>query len=64
MPTKLDALKEVISQAISDALTDGQNQIHDLRDNKATPEQIQERAIVSYNFHIKKVIKAIETYLN
>lgn len=54
--TPIKDIKEIISFAI----TDGQNQVHDLRDGRATPEQIEERMFESLEFHAQ----AIQTYID
>lgn len=46
-------IDEILNTAISHAITDGQNQIHDLKDGKATPEEISTRMEVSYKYHTK-----------
>jgi len=53
-------INEIIGNAISVAITDGQNQIHDLRDKKATPEDIEKRMMESFNFHFNKVTQTLE----
>lgn len=50
---KPDEIDEILNTAISHAITDGQNQIHDLKDGKATPEEISTRMEVSYKYHTK-----------
>jgi hypothetical protein len=49
-----------IEDSISFAILDGQNQIHDLRDKKATPDEITERMHRSFKFHSEKIEEEIE----
>lgn len=55
-PTKLD---EAIAKLIYGILIDGQNQIHDLRDGKVTPEEIDKRTRASVGYFSKEVKAAL-----
>lgn len=43
-----------LSDIIAGAIVDGQNQIHDLRSERATPEEINERMQKSHDYWLKK----------
>ena len=49
-----------VREIISFAILDGQNQIHDLKDGTATPDEVTERMFKSLDFHTAKAVKAIE----
>ena len=55
-PTEKD--KE-IRDILSEVLIDGQNQIHDLKDGKATPEEITERMFASLDYWQPKLMQLI-----
>lgn len=59
-PDNKSKLDKQIREKLSFVLMDGQNQIHDLRDGGATPEQITERMFASLDYHTTK----IETLIN
>lgn len=48
-------MKDKINDIIAGAIMDGQNQIHDLRGGKATPEEITERMHKSLEYWCKKM---------
>lgn len=50
---------EEASRIICEAIMDGQNQVHDLRDGKATPEDIAERMRKSSRFHLDRMRKLL-----
>ena len=55
-PTEQDKeLRDILSKV----LLDGQNQIHDLKDGKATPEQITERMFASLDYWQPKLQQLI-----
>lgn len=55
-PTEQDKeLRDILSKV----LLDGQNQIHDLKDGKATPEQIIERMFASLDYWQPKILQLI-----
>lgn len=55
-PTEQDKeLRDILSKV----LVDGQNQIHDLKDGKATPEQITERMFASLDYWQPKLMQLI-----
>ena len=55
-PTEQDKeLRDILSKV----LLDGQNQIHDLKDGRATPEQITERMYASLDYWQPKLTQLI-----
>ena len=52
-------LKERLLDIVSHSILDGQNQIHDLRDEKATPKDIDKRMFKSLEFHSTAINKVI-----
>ena len=59
-PTHEQQLREIISLAI----LDGQNQIHDLKSEKATPAEITDRMFASLNHHSSKANTVVTEALN
>jgi hypothetical protein len=55
--------KEKLGDSIGGALMDGQNQIHDLRSNKATPDEITERMQASAKFHLDNAIELVQSII-
>ena len=52
-------LDRQIRELISFAIMDGQNQIHDLKDGTATPEEVNERMFKSLDYFTDKATKLI-----
>lgn len=57
-------LEDKIREQISFAILDGQNQIHDLKDSTATPEQVTERMFKSLDYFTEKVTDLISQLEN
>ncbi len=58
-PTTEPTIERDIRELISFAIMDGQNQIHDLKDGTATPEEINERMFKSLDYFTDKATKLI-----
>lgn len=56
-------LDEQIRELISFAIMDGQNQIHDLKDGTATPEEVTERMFKSLDYFTEKAKALIATQI-
>jgi hypothetical protein len=52
-----------IREIISFAIMDGQNQIHDLKDGRATPEEVNERMFKSLDYFTTQAEQAINAYI-
>ena len=57
--SKITEIREILSFV----LLDGQNQIHDLKDGKATPEEITERMFASLDYWTPKAEAALNAYI-
>jgi len=53
------AIERDIRELISFAIMDGQNQIHDLKDGTATPEEVNERMFKSLDYFTDKATNLI-----
>lgn len=56
MKNDLDTL---IESVVSGAILDGQNQIHDLRSGRATPDEVNQRMQKVYDFYVQKLRQGI-----
>jgi hypothetical protein len=56
-----DYENEKLGSIIAGAILDGQNQIHDLRSGKASPEEIEQRMRASYKHWMDK-LSALSTH--
>lgn len=52
---------QTIKDVIAEAILDGQNQIHDLRDKKATPRKVEKRMRQSVDFHYNKIREIVHS---
>ena len=56
---KNNDLGDQVREVLSKVLIDGQNQIHDLKNGSATPEEITERMFASLDYWTPKVLQEI-----
>lgn len=53
--------QEELRDILSKVLLDGQNQIHDLKDGKATPQEVTERMFKSLDYWTPKAIEVVRS---
>jgi hypothetical protein len=56
----IDTLKKEAHDIITDAIMDGQNQIHDLRSERATPDEITKRMENTFKYCSDRLDKVLD----